>query len=152
MNSGAGSSDRRRRTALTRDPRGSAVERSDEHPTPSVTRAADSRARGRARIAGLLLFGLALLIYAGTVLRVPLPDSHGLDLEPSPDGEHYLAGAVSLYRHHQFVLALAGQLPPPRYPFGYSLLMLPIGVTIGRPARRRLPSASTRGAETRFPG
>src|SRR5262245_14338541 len=77
------------------------------------------------RTAGMLLFVGGLGIFGATVLRVPLSNTQRLDLDPKPDADHYLAGAVSLYRHHQFAIELGDRHIAPRYPFGYSLLMVP---------------------------
>lgn len=74
---------------------------------------------------GLVLLLLSFLLFWATVWRIPLLKTPFLDLAPTPDAPEYLAGALSLHRHQGFRLHFAGESFPPRYPFGYSLLMLP---------------------------
>src|SRR5262245_44535036 len=77
------------------------------------------------RAAGLLSFALALVIFTASVVRPPLLEGNRLDIQPSPDGEEYFAGAVSLHREGAFFVEVAGHKLPPRYPFGFSLVMVP---------------------------
>jgi len=49
-----------------------------------------------------------------------------LDLLPDPDGPEYMAGAVSLAGGEGYTIHVAGKRFPPRYPFGYSLTMVPL--------------------------
>ncbi len=62
----------------------------------------------------------------GTVLRIDLYSTSFVDLLPHPDGPEYFAGAVSLASEGTFRIHSAGQMVPPRYPFGYSLLITPL--------------------------
>ena len=82
----------------------------------------DSRPR-RAISALLLIFALG--VYYHTVLQIDHSETHSFDLHPMPDGPEYFAGAVSLWREGTFRIHLAGREWPPRWLFGYSLLMLP---------------------------
>lgn len=78
-----------------------------------------------ARLAGALLLAASLAFFTTTVLRVPIEGSLRLGLDPRPDAEQYFAGAVSLYRSGTFTVRVGDRDFPPRYPFGYSLLMVP---------------------------
>jgi hypothetical protein len=68
---------------------------------------------------------LALLFYYGSVLRVPLKQTHLLDLGPYPDAVEYFAQANSMLRHSMPTIQIGYDRLPSRYPPGYPVLMLP---------------------------
>ena len=95
--------------------------------TDDVSAARGRRREGVRRIfIGLLLLCVGLILFARLVLAVPLSGTWLPDLHPRPDGEEYFAGAMSLAHEGVFTIHVAGRRVPPRYPFGYSLLMVPI--------------------------
>lgn len=76
--------------------------------------------------AGAALAVLGLLVFYFSVFSLQLERTPFLDLAPDPDASEYLAGAVSLHKGFGYRIQLAGELHPPRYPFGYSVSMLPL--------------------------
>ena len=70
----------------------------------------------------LLLIASGLYFYA-SVWRAPAALTDGSGAVPWPDGAEYLGAAVSLARDGEYRIHLAGESHPPRYPFGYSLLV-----------------------------
>jgi hypothetical protein len=77
------------------------------------------------KLAALFLLIVSALLFARLVVAVPLSHTWLLDLDPRPDGEEYFAGAVSMARDGTFAMHVTGEYIPPRYPFGYSALMVP---------------------------
>lgn len=69
---------------------------------------------------------VSLGIYFFTVVAIDLPATPYLNLDPGPDAVEYFAQAVSLQREGSFRIHIAGANLPSRYPFGYSLLMVPL--------------------------
>lgn len=49
----------------------------------------------------------------------------GRDLFPSPDGPEYFAGAVQLHASGDYSIQVAGRAFPPRYPPGFSAVLVP---------------------------
>lgn len=92
---------------------------------PPAVSAASTGTGVVSRLLGVALFLLSLAVFSATVLRAPLEGGSRLGLDPRPDAEQYFAGAVSLYRTGSFTVEVGGHALPPRYPFGYSLLMMP---------------------------
>lgn len=78
-----------------------------------------------AALASTMLLAASLLMFEATVLRLPLERTWFFNLSPAPDAEEYFAGAMSMYREGVFELHYAGRSIPPRYPLGYSALMVP---------------------------
>jgi hypothetical protein len=80
-------------------------------------------------VAALLVCGLA-----AAALLVPQigyqPDPM---LFPAPDGPEYLAGAIGMATSGDYSLPIAGERLPPRYPPGYSALLVP-ALWLGCPA------------------
>lgn len=69
---------------------------------------------------------LGLTLAAAAVLLLSLAiGAPGRDLFPPPDGPEYFDAAVNLSVRGEHAIHLAGTLQPPRYPPGFSLLMLP---------------------------
>ncbi|MGW8180281.1 MAG: hypothetical protein ACWGQW_16195, partial [bacterium] len=76
-----------------------------------------------AAIASLLA---SICIFRLMVLRIDNERTYAYDLQPEPDAREYFAGAVSLVKECTYQIQLSGSMFPPRYPFGYSLLMVPM--------------------------
>ena len=74
---------------------------------------------------GSALFALALIVYSAAVLTIVLEKTPFFNLPPSPDAIEYFAGGKALAEEGDFQIHVAGRSFPPRYPFGYSLLMVP---------------------------
>lgn len=77
------------------------------------------------KVLGVILFASALTFYTVAVLSIELEKTPFFDLPPAPDAIEYFAGAKALAEEGVYRIHVAGQLFPPRYPFGYSLLMVP---------------------------
>ncbi|HSR50159.1 MAG TPA: hypothetical protein VLV83_04980 [Acidobacteriota bacterium] len=89
---------------------------SRQHPKPSLV-----PQRLSARTIGWLLLVGALGLYGFNVLFLNPAETFQRNLWTWPDAPEYLDGALSLVREGQYVIHLAGQEHPPRYPFGFSL-------------------------------
>ena len=74
---------------------------------------------------GILCFVLALFFYYGAVFRVPLKQTHFLDLAPYPDGVEYFAQAKSILKEGAPTIQIGYDKLPSRYPPGYPILMIP---------------------------
>ena len=77
------------------------------------------------RCLGIGLFVMALITYTATVLTIALERTPFYNLPPSPDAIEYFAGGLSIAEEGDYQIHVSGQSFPPRYPFGYSLLMVP---------------------------
>lgn len=64
-----------------------------------------------------MIFGAACLRFA--------PAYYGLDISPAPDAVEYALTGLSLYEKGAYTLVINGQAYPPRYPFGFPLLLTP---------------------------
>lgn len=85
---------------------------------------ADTAGRGGARpFAGAVLALVGLLVFHLSVIAVAPAQTVGKAAAPWPDGAEYLDAAVSLAHEGTYRIHLAGESHPPRYPFGYSLLI-----------------------------
>ena len=76
------------------------------------------------QIGGLLLF-CALAFYYFAVLRIDYKKTRWLDLAPHPDSTEYFAQAKALLKDGSPSIQIGYEKLPSRYPFGYSVLMLP---------------------------
>jgi hypothetical protein len=68
----------------------------------------------------------ALLFYSLSVLAINRYKTHLLNLAPYPDAAEYYASAMSMYRYSEYAIQIGEHRLPPRYPMGYSLVMLPL--------------------------
>ncbi|HYC23783.1 MAG TPA: phospholipid carrier-dependent glycosyltransferase, partial [Candidatus Bathyarchaeia archaeon] len=75
-----------------------------------------------ARAASLAVLAAALIV--GTIVRWTAPRQVA-DLDPRPDALEYEEGARNLVRGEGYCLIVEGKKYPPRYPFGFSLLLAP---------------------------
>ena len=64
----------------------------------------------------------AMIFIATNLAMRPLPHTYRM-LAPWPDGPQYLDAARTLVEEGRYHIHIAGQEVPPRYPFGYSLLL-----------------------------
>lgn len=76
-------------------------------------------------LVGALLLLCALTFYYFAVLRIDYSKTMLLDLGPHPDATEYFAQAQALHRDGWPSIQIGYDKLPSRYPFGYSLLMLP---------------------------
>jgi hypothetical protein len=74
---------------------------------------------------GVLLLLCALTFYYFAVLRIDYSKTMLLDLAPHPDATEYFAQAKALRRDGWPSIQIGYEKLPSRYPFGYSVLMLP---------------------------
>jgi hypothetical protein len=74
---------------------------------------------------GALLLLCALTFYYFTVLRIDYSKTTLLDLRPHPDVTEYFAQAKALDRDGWPTIQIGYEKLPSKYPFGYSVLMLP---------------------------
>jgi 4-amino-4-deoxy-L-arabinose transferase-like glycosyltransferase len=77
-------------------------------------------------LAALALLGGALTVYYLAVLRIDLHRSWILNMDPHPDADEYMAGAVSMARDGIFRIHNGGRMVPSRYPFGFSMMSAPL--------------------------
>lgn len=75
------------------------------------------------RPAGGALALAGVLVFYFSVIGVDPALTVGRAHAPWTDGAEYLDGAVSLVRDGAYRIHVAGEMHPPRYPFGYSLLI-----------------------------
>ncbi len=80
---------------------------------------------GAPRTLGAVLLAAASIIFFLSVLRVDTSRTRFYDMDPSPDSDEYFASAVTLKEEGTFAIQLGGAFYPPRYPPGYSALMVP---------------------------
>jgi hypothetical protein len=78
--------------------------------------------------ASLQLIALLAVLgfYWTCVFAIDLRQTRLLDLEPGPDSKEYYAGAISLLENGSYHIRIGDQGYPPRYPFLYSSLMVPL--------------------------
>jgi 4-amino-4-deoxy-L-arabinose transferase-like glycosyltransferase len=69
--------------------------------------------------------GLAAALALGVWLRAVLPATVQ-DLRPRPDALEYEEAARNILDGNGYFLVIEGSLYPPRYPFGFSLLLVPL--------------------------
>src|SRR5919197_2702842 len=74
---------------------------------------------------GALLLLCAVTFYYFAVLRIDYRRTMLLDLSPYPDATEYFAQAKALRRDGWPSIQIGYDKLPSRYPFGYSVLMLP---------------------------
>ena len=74
---------------------------------------------------GVLLLLCALTFYYFAVLRIDYSKTTLLDLRPYPDATEYFAQAKALDRDGWPTIQIGYEKLPSKYPFGYSVLMLP---------------------------
>lgn len=70
-------------------------------------------------------FVVALLFYAGSVLRVDPMRTELTNLDPRPDAVEYFALARSLLSTGAAEIRIGDEILPSRYPVGFPVLMLP---------------------------
>jgi 4-amino-4-deoxy-L-arabinose transferase-like glycosyltransferase len=70
--------------------------------------------------------GLAVSLVAASALIMFIPASWVADLTPYPDAVEYAMSARSLARSGSYSISLLGGSYPPRYPFGFPLLLAPV--------------------------
>lgn len=70
---------------------------------------------------GLLAFGF----YGVAVLSIDFFSTRFLNLGPYPDGIEYFSAALNILHDNSYTIQVGTEHYPPRYPFGYSLFMLP---------------------------
>src|SRR5882762_11019083 len=93
-------------------------------PTLNQTMSLTKFAKGRFLLGALLLL-CALAFYYVAVLRIDYRNTVLLDLAPHPDATEYFAQAQGLRRDGWPSIQIGYQKLPSKYPFGYSVLMLP---------------------------
>jgi hypothetical protein len=76
-------------------------------------------------LAGLVFLLSALAFYYFAVLKIDYQKTSLLDLAPYPDATEYFAQAKALYRDRWPSIQIGYEKLPSKYPFGYSVLMLP---------------------------
>ncbi len=74
-------------------------------------------------VTGAVLLLLAFAYFTLSILAAPDAATVGQAAAPWPDGPEYLDGAVSLARGDGYRIHLAGELHPPRFPPGYSVVV-----------------------------
>ncbi|NER79348.1 MAG: hypothetical protein F6K42_07130 [Leptolyngbya sp. SIO1D8] len=75
--------------------------------------------------ASLLALLVALAYYYHAAIDIDIFNTGLLDLHPILDGPEYFSGAVSILRYGEFSIRIGDDFLPSRYPFGYSLFLVP---------------------------
>jgi hypothetical protein len=70
------------------------------------------------------LLALFVALALGLAIRWTTP-SQVADLRPRPDALEYEESARNLANGYGYVLRIAGKIYPPRYPFGFPILLVP---------------------------
>ena len=73
----------------------------------------------------LATLALCLAYYYSAVIDINFFKTSLPDLGPMPDGQEYLASAVSFVKYGKFGLRIGNDFLPSRYPFGFSLILVP---------------------------
>ncbi|NER79347.1 MAG: glycosyltransferase family 39 protein [Leptolyngbya sp. SIO1D8] len=75
--------------------------------------------------ASLFALCIALTYYYRAVIGIDIFNTYLPDLGPMPDGQEYLAGAISLLNEGRFGFRIGDDFLPSRYPFAYPVLLVP---------------------------
>jgi hypothetical protein len=87
----------------------------------------------------LAALALGLMYYYSAVIDIDFFGTSLPDLGPMPDGQEYLASAVSFARYGKFGLRIGNDFLPSRYPFGFSLLLVPFTYFVSPEKLVRVP-------------